>query len=88
MSGVDDVERIRAVSEPDARLFQRAEVLMRAFAVATLITVPVAIWALVTRSAAVPLSQVIFIAAVAPIGCIASALVRRRIARKHGLALK
>jgi hypothetical protein len=48
----------------------------------------VAIWALVTRTAAVPLSQVIFIAAVAPIGCIVSALVRRRIARKHGLALK
>jgi len=88
MSGVNDVERIRALSEADARLFQRAEVLMRAFAVATVITVPVAIWALVTRSAAVPLSQVIFITAVAPIGCIASALVRRRIARKHGVTSK
>jgi hypothetical protein len=88
MSGVDDVERIRAVSESDARLFQRAEVLMRAFAVAAVITIPVAIWALVTRTAAVPVGQVIFIAAVAPIGCIASALVRRRIARKHKVALK
>ena len=85
MSGVDDVERIRAVSESDARLFQRAEVLMRAFAVAALITIPVAIWSLVTGGHAVPVAQVIVIAAIAPLGFVVSAWLRRRIARKHGL---
>src|SRR5690242_6608229 len=85
MSAVDDVERIRAASESDARLFQRAEVLMRAFAVAAVITIPVAIWSLVTGNHAVPVGQVIFIAVVAPIGFIVSAWLRRRIARKHGL---
>jgi len=85
MSGVDDVERIRAASESDARLFQRAEVLMRAFAVAAVITIPVAIWSLVTGHHAVPVGQVILIAVVAPIGFIVSAWLRRRIARKHGL---
>ena len=85
MSGVDDVERIRAVSESDARLFQRSEVLMRAFAVAAVITVPVAAWSLVTGNHAVPVGQVIFIAVVAPVGFGVSAWLRRRIARKHGL---
>ena len=85
MSGVDDVERIRAASESDARLFQRSEVLMRAFAVAAVITVPVAIWSLVTGNHAVPVGQVIFIAVVAPVGFVVSAWLRRRIARKHGL---
>jgi uncharacterized membrane-anchored protein len=85
MSGADDVERIRAASESDARLFQRAEVLMRAFAVAAVITVPVAIWSLVTGNHAVPVGQVVFIAVVAPLGFVVSAWLRRRIARKHGL---
>jgi hypothetical protein len=83
MSGVDDVERIRAASESDARLFQRSEVLMRAFAVAAVITVPVAIWSLVTGNHAVPVGQVILIAVVAPAGFVVSAWLRRRIARKH-----
>lgn len=88
MSGVDDVERIRAVSESDARLFQRSEVLMRAFAVATVITVPVAIWSLFTGTHAVPQAQVVIIAAVAPIGFVVSGWLRRRIARRHGLPEK
>jgi hypothetical protein len=83
MSAVDDVERIRAVSESDARLFQRSEVLMRAFAVAAVITVPVAIWSLVTGNHAVPVGQVVLIAVVAPAGFVVSAWLRRRIARKH-----
>src|SRR3954471_12216740 len=85
MSGTDNLERIRAASESDARLFERCQILMRAFAVATLITVPVALWALLSGRHAGPASQVVLIAAVAPIGLIVSALLRRRIARKHGL---
>ncbi|HWI36789.1 MAG TPA: hypothetical protein VNU64_10070 [Burkholderiales bacterium] len=73
------------MSESDARLFQRSEVLMRAFAVAAVITVPVAVWSLVTGNHAVPVGQVIFIAVVAPVGFVVSAWLRRRIARKHGL---
>ena len=85
MSRLDDIERIRAVSESDAKLFEKTEVLTRAFAVATLITVPVAIWALVTGTHAVATVQVVITAIVAPLGFAISAWLRRRVARKHGL---
>jgi tripartite-type tricarboxylate transporter receptor subunit TctC len=85
MSEPDEFERIRAASESDARLFQKTEVLTRAFGVATFITVPVAVWLLVTGRHAVPTSQLLIIAAIAPIGLLVSGWVHRRIARKHGL---